>query len=154
MFLYHFHRLISIFPAPFLRLFGVSTQIKEEAISASYGDKLYSIVSGNSLVLGGYRTSHFFGTGMSAFSFFYLPIFWFSIIIVFSLVDSHAISAYTTIGDSPVFSSVAITQLLNWFIMSNSQSVFDLLAYPLRNFIEPILLFAFVHYISRRLKLS
>jgi hypothetical protein len=153
MFLFHWHRLISILPAPALRLIGVSDRIKAEANSVSYGDKLYYLASGNRFALGGLRTGHFFGTGLAAFGVSYLVFLLFCFLLLFPLVDSHALIMFDAEGSPPIISAVAITQLLSWFIVSNSESVVNFLAYPLRGFLEPVLLFALFRWIIRPVKL-
>lgn len=153
MLMFHWHRLISTLPAPILRLFGVSDQIKAEANSVSYGDKLYFLATGNRFVLGGLRTGHFFGTGLAAFGFFYLALLLASFLIIFPLIDSHALGGLDSKGGPPLVSAIAITQLLSWFTISNIESVVNLLAYPIRGFLEPIVLFIFFRWVARPLKL-
>jgi hypothetical protein len=153
MLLFHWHRLISTFPAPALRLVGVSDQIKAEATSVSFGDKLYSLATGSAFSLGGFRTGHFFGTGLAAFDAFYIAWLFVGFLMLFPLVDSHALIRLDSEGGPPLISAVAITQLIGWFIVSNSESVVNLLSFPLRGFLEPVVLFALVRWIARPLRL-
>lgn len=153
MFLFHWHRFISILPSPVLRQIGVSDQIKAEANSISYGDKLYFLASGKRYALGGLRTGHFFGTGLAAFGAFFLFLLCVGFLLVFPLVDSHALISSGLNAGAPVISPIAITQLFGWFVLSNSESVVNLLSYPFRSFLEPILLFAFWRLFLRPLSL-
>lgn len=151
---YHLLSLVSTFPTPVLNLFGFDQSIKEDVISYSFGDKLYSLSLGLSDVIGGFRTGHFFGTGMAAFGFSYLLFFLFSLLIVFPLVDSHAFVSRRSMDVAPLISVVAITQLIGWFAISNAESVVDFIQFSLRGFIQPILLFALVRYLLARLRLA
>jgi hypothetical protein len=153
MLLFHWYRLISTLPAPALSLLGVSDQIKAEANSVSYGDKLYYLASGNRFALGGLRSGHFFGTGLAAFGFGYLVLLFVGFLLLFPLVDSHALMRFDCKVSPPIISPVAITQLLAWFLVSNSESVGNMIAYPLREFLEPVVLFALFRWIARPLKL-
>ena len=54
----------------------------------------------------------------------------------------------------PLISVVAITQLIDWFTFSNAESVVTVIAFPLRGFLQPILLFALARFSLGRLKLA
>lgn len=151
---HHLIRLVSTLPTPVLNLFGFDQSIKEEVLGYSFGDKLYSLSLGLSDVMGGFRTGHFFGSGMAAFGFSYLLFFLFSLLIVFPLVDSHAFVSRRSMDVAPLISVVAITELINWLTISNAQSVVELIQFSFRGFIQPILLFALVRYFLARLRLA
>jgi len=55
---------------------------------------------------------------------------------------------------TPLISAVAITQLIGWFTISNAESVTALLSYPLRGFIEPVLLFALIRWLLARVRVA
>lgn len=147
-------RLLAILPKPVLSLLGVPEEIKSEVTSYSFGDKLYELSSGSEHALGGFRTGHFFGTGMAGFGFGYLVILLLGFLLVFPLVDAHALVATGGPYTTPLISAVAITQLIGWFTFSNAESVIGTLAFPLRGFIEPVLLFALIRWLLPRVKVS
>jgi hypothetical protein len=152
MLLFHWDRFISIFPTPLIYFFGISERIKVEARSISFGDKLNFLATQRSYILGWLRTGHFFGTGMAAFGFFYLLLLFSSLILLFPLVDSHVLIGSQAFDKPPILSAVAITQLLYWFIISNSESIIDLLSYSTRFFLEPIALFTLARWIAKPFK--
>lgn len=136
-------RVVSLLPSPLLSELGIPISVKEEVTSVSIGDKLFYLSSGLKSALGGFRTGHFFGTGKASFGFGYLFILVVSLLSIFSLVDSHSIFFAGKLG-MPFISIVAITQLISWFTFSNYESVITLLSFPIRQFIEPVVLFAFI----------
>ena len=151
---FHWLRLVIILPGPVLSLLGVPVATKDEISGYSFGDKLYALSSGSQYALGSFRTGHFFGTGIAGFSFGYLLILLAGLLLVFPLVDSHALASASSCLASPVISVVGITQLTNWFIFSNAESVTNVLAFPLRGFIEPVLLFALARWLLGRVRVA
>jgi hypothetical protein len=145
-------RLLATLPGPVLTLLGVPEGTKQEATSISFGDKLYYLAYGNRYALGGFRTGHFFGTGMAGFGFGYLVILPLGLLLAFPLLDAHALVEVGGSSTTPLISAVAITQLIGWFTFSNAESVTALLAFPLRGFIEPILLFALIRWLFARVR--
>jgi hypothetical protein len=151
---YQWWRLLAILPTPVLNQLGVPDSIKEEVTSYSFGDKLFSLASGSLYALGGFRTGHFFGTGIAGFGFAYLLILLAGLLLVFPLVDAHALIVQRSSDAVPLISVVAITQLIDWFTFSNAESVVTVIAFPLRGFLQPILLFALARFSLGRLKLA
>lgn len=147
-------RLISTFPGPVLSVLGVPEDIKEEVTSYSFGDKLYSLATGSNNALGGFRTGHFFGTGMAGFGYGYLLILLIGLLLVFPLVDALALEAAHGFTAAPLISFVAITQIFTWFTFSNAESVAAVVAFPLRGFLEPVVLFALVRWLLARLRFA
>jgi hypothetical protein len=147
-------RLLVILPTPVLSLFGVPEDIKSEINSYSFGDKLYILSSGSQSFLGGFRTGHFFGTGTAGFGLGYLVILLLGFLLVFPLVDAHAVVAAGGSSIAPLISAVAITQLIAWFTFSNAESVIATLAFPLRGFIEPVFLFALIRWLLARVRVA
>ena len=147
-------RLLAILPGPVLSLAGVPDTTKEEVTSYSFGDKLYHLSSGSQYALGGFRTGHFFGTGMAGFGFAYLLFMLSGLLLIFTLVDAHALTAAKGSVALPIISVVAITYFIGWFTFSNAESVTVLLAFPLREFIEPVLLFALARWLLSRLRFA
>ena len=129
-------------PTPFLSLVGISEADKLKLNSYSVGDMLYYLASGSKNALGGFRTGHFIGSGMAAYGFAYLGLLFLAIALIFPLVDSQALTSVPGSFISPQISIIAIAQILTWFTMSNSESVVSLMAFLLRGFIQPVLLFA------------
>lgn len=151
---FHGWRLLAIVPGPVLALLGVPEDIKKEVTSFSFGDKLYFLASGYQYALGGYLTGHFFGSGMAGFGFGYLVILLLGLLLVFPLLDAHALVVEGGSLITPLISAVAFTQLLGWFTFSNSESVTDVLAFPVRAFIEPVLLFALARWLLARVRIA
>jgi len=147
-------RLLAILPGPVLSLLGVPEETKLEVNSFSFGDKLYNLASGSQYALGGFRTGHFFGTGMAGFGFSYLVILLLGLCLVFPLVDAHALAKVGGSFAPPLISVVAVTQLIGWFTFSNAESVTSVLAFPLRGFIEPVLLFALIRWLLARVRVA
>ncbi|QNI66418.1 hypothetical protein [Synechococcus sp. BMK-MC-1] len=146
--------LLSTLPTPLLSLVGVSASEKLEINSYSVGDKLYHLASGSPYALGGFRVGHFSGTGMAGYGFAYLGLLLVAMVLIFPLVDSHALTTVHGSVLSPQISVVAITQLFAWLTISNTGSVVLLLAFILRGFIQPVLLFALVHWLLFRIRVS
>lgn len=146
-------RLFAQLPSPVLSLFGMSDEFKSYLQSSSFGDLLYFLSTDDISVLGGLRTGHFFGLGMASFGFFYIPLFAFSLLFVFPLVDAHS-SYQSSTSAPPLFSLVAITFFVDWFTFSNSESIVEFIAFPLRGFIQPVILFASVRWMLRCLRLA
>lgn len=147
-------RLLVTFPSPILSTLGVPEGIKEEVTNYSFGDKLYFLASRSKNALGGFRTGHFFGTGLAGFGFGYLLLLLAGLLLVFPLVDAHALVAATRFAAAPLISVVAITQFLAWFTFSNAESVTAVLAYPLRGFLQPVLLFALIRWLLGRVRFA
>jgi hypothetical protein len=147
-------RLLAILPAPVLTLFSIPVQIKEEVTSYSIGDKLYFLASGYVHSLGGFRTGHFFGAGMAGFGFAYLLLLMAGLLLIFPLVDAHTLVASHGVVSVPLISVVAITQFIEWFTFSNAETVIAFFSFPLRSFIEPVLLFALARWILSILRLA
>jgi len=104
--------------------------------------------------LGRFRTGHFFGTGTAGFGLGYLVILLLGFLLVFPLVDAHAVVAAGGSSIAPLISAVAITQLIAWFTFSNAESVIATLAFPLRGFIEPVFLFALIRWLLARVRVA
>jgi hypothetical protein len=147
-------RLLAILPGPVLSLLGVPEETKLEVTSFSFGDKLYNLASGSQYALGGFRSGHFFGTGMAGFGFGYLIILLLGLFLVFPLLDAHALAKVGGSFAPPLISVVAFTQLIGWFSFSNAESVTAILAFPLRGFIEPVLLFALIRWLLARVRVA
>ena len=154
MAIFQWWRLLAIFPGPVLSVLGVPEATKREVTSYSFGDKLFALASGSQYALGGFRTGHFFGTGMAGFGFGYLLILLAGLLLVFPLVDAHALVPTYTFSAAPLVSVVAITQFINWFTFSNAESVAELLAVPLRGFLEPVVLFALARWLLARVRFA
>jgi hypothetical protein len=154
MAVFQWWRLLAILPSPVLTLLGVPEEIKQEVTSFSFGDKLYFLASGSEYALGGFRVGHFFGTGMAGFGFGYLVILLLGMLLVFPLVDAHALVEVGGSFAPPLISVVAVTQFIGWFTFSNSEAVILVLAFPLRGFIEPVLLFALARWLLARVRVA
>ena len=76
------------------------------------------------------------------------------LLLIFTLVDAHALTAAKGSVALPIISVVAITYFIGWFAFSNAESVTVLLAFPLREFIEPVLLFALARWLLSRLRFA
>jgi hypothetical protein len=151
---FHWWRLLATLPGPVLTLLGLPEETKQEVNNFSFGDKLYYLISGSQDALGGFRTGHFFGTGIAGFGFGYLGILLMGLLLVFPLVDAHFLVAVGGSLTTPLISAVAITQLISWFTFSNTESVTGLLAFPLRGFIQPVLLFALIRWLLARVRVA
>lgn len=144
---YQWLRLLTILPSPVLSVLGVSSDIKSDINSFSFGDKLYFLASGSKYALGGLRTGHFFGTGMAGFGFWYVLLLYGGLLLIFPLVDSFALIASPRYLAAPLISVLAVTNFYQWFTFSNMESVISLLSFSLRGFFEPILLFSFLRWL-------
>lgn len=147
-------RLLSILPGPVMDMLGLPVAMKDEVTKYSFGDKLYSLASGSVSVLGGFRTGHFFGSGMAAYGYAYLFVLLLGLLLVFPLVDAHTLVGPQAVSSVPTVSIVAITQFIAWFSFSGPESVTVLLSFPLRGFIEPVLLFALARWSLSRLRFT
>ena len=91
---------------------------------------------------------------MAGYGFAYLGLLLLAMALIFPLVDSHALTTVPGSVLPPRISVVAITQLIYWFTISNSGSVVLLLAFIMRGFIQPVLLFALVRWLLIRIRVS
>jgi hypothetical protein len=151
---FHWWRLLATLPGPVLTLLGLPEETKQEVNNFSFGDKLYYLISGSQDALGGFRTGHFFGTGIAGFGFGYLGILLLGLLLVFPLVDAHFLVAVGGSLTTPLISAVAITQLIGWFTFSNTESVTGLLAFPLRGVLQPVRLFALIRWLLARVRVA
>jgi len=147
-------RLLLILPAPILSLLNINQSAKVEDSGYSLGDKMYYLATGDKYGLGSFRTGHLYGTGMAGFGYAYLFIMAAGLLLVFPLVDAHALVSFQGFYTSPLISAVAITQFMPWFLFSNAETVTSLFEFSLRSFIQPILLFALVRWFMSRIRWS
>ena len=91
---------------------------------------------------------------MAGFGFGYLVILLLGMLLVFPLVDAHALVEVGGSFAPPLISVVAVTQFIGWFTFSNSEAVILVLAFPLRGFIEPVLLFALARWLLARVRVA
>ena len=148
-----FGRLISILPTPVLDFLSVPAALKEEVNSQSIGDQLYFLGSGDGFAIGGFRTGHFYGSGLVMFGWFYLPILLFLIIPFFILndalisqQDNNSLSLSNNLNEEldekiPFFSTVAIINLSFFIQQGSSESILDYLTFVIRVFPQQIILF-------------
>jgi len=147
---FQFQRMLVELPAPLLTLFGMSANEKDKILRPSWGDKLHGLSLGVTEV-GGKRVTHFFGTGKVGFGLLLYVLIPISLLLPFSLIDAHShIDMSMSQGFIPPrFSIVAITQLYGWLTFSNYATATDFLVFPIRAFIEPIILFIIVRWSLR-----
>lgn len=86
------NRALAILPDPVIKMLGLD--INKKLINYSFGDYLYAkshAMSNDSNVIGVNRTGHVAGTGMAAFSWWYLAILAVAILPIFLLFDAFYI---------------------------------------------------------------
>jgi heme/copper-type cytochrome/quinol oxidase subunit 4 len=152
---YSIERFLAIMPSPLLSLLNIKID-KETVISASFGDFLFSRAGGEN-ALGGFRTGQFASTGMTAFGWWYLLLLGVGMIPVFFLVDLFVMQkqvaghsgyrTYLSLGGL-----IPITHFFMFLSMSStSESVVNIYSYLFRGWIELIILYGLVYFISRKL---
>ena len=144
-------RLLSFFPQPILDLFSISPEVKKSVQQNSIGDELFFLENRSKYVLGGFRTSHFIGSGVAGFGYFYLAILFFVLIPIYMLVDAQALGV---MHRSPIISAFAITQLTAWFTLSNNESVVSFVGFVIRLYWEPLFLFISARWALKHMQIS
>ncbi|ABW25440.1 hypothetical protein [Acaryochloris marina] len=151
------NRLLSIFPAPFLSFLGFSSEFKKQALSVSWGDQLFFLITRNKYFLGRFWIGHFFGTSLAAFGFLYLFFLGILSIIIFILLDALVITNVSC-SQNPIFSPVAIINIYSFFTIFNVGSIVDLSIFIFREWMQVIFLYLIfckmLVAVSRSLKLA
>lgn len=140
-------RLFSIFPSPILSYLGLPIEFKQQALSTSWGDQLFFMITRNKYFLGRFWVGHFFGTSKAAFGSFYLIYLGILSIVIFIFLDSLVISN-TTCSQCPVISPIAIINLYSYFVFFNAGSIVDYTTFIFREWIQILLLYYILYRIS------
>lgn len=152
-------RTISILPLPVISAFGFNTD-KTLATSGSGGDFLYAAATGNSSVIGGFRTGSILGSGYALFGWFYPIIFGAICLVVFPIVDasvkiakekSKHSNSYVT---KPIFNCFTIAIFFSWFFYLTSaatgtESMSELANYILRGWLQALVIYLISYWLSR-----
>lgn len=140
------NRLASLAPGPLLDILGLSSELKLQVTSYSIGDQLYFLASGNPSAIGGFRTGHFYGTGLAAFSWFYLVIYLLLMIPFFMLNDSLILTSgldkLSGLCERTIFfSSLSIINLYDFLEQGNIESLLEYPSFIFRGFPQQVILF-------------
>lgn len=156
MLMFTIDHFLATFPQPLLQALGLDPN-KEVVNASSYGDYLYYKVSGDPWSLGGFRTGHFAGIGLTAFGWWYLLLLGVGIIPVYILFDKffmYGKPADQTPGRPPSstmrFSLCGLLALTSVFQFLPTESVETIAAFLVRGWLQMVLLY-FVIYHSTRL---
>ncbi|MGR3274562.1 hypothetical protein ACSYAD_05550 [Acaryochloris marina NIES-2412] len=141
------NRLFSIFPSPLLSFLGLPIEFKQQALSVSWGDQLFFIITRNKYFLGRFWVGHFFGTSQAAFGSYYLFFLGIVSIVIFMLLDSLVIPD-ASCSQNPVISPIAIINLYSFFVLFNAGSIVDFPTFIFREWIQFILLYFILYRIS------
>lgn len=147
---YQWLRFLVSIPEPIPKIMGL-TNIKNVMNGYSPGDKLYATSRGIDISKKRVVT-HFIGYGNAAFGYTYLSVLVVGLLLIFPLVDSHVSFPPVQSFAAPLITVFSITQLYQWFSISNSESLADFLIFPFRGFIEPVLMFALFRWALSRVK--
>jgi hypothetical protein len=154
---YSISRFWSYLPSPLLRLLGVKVD-KEFVMSVSFGDMLYHRTRGSSMMLGGYKSGHFSGTGLAAFGWWYLPMFALLMLPVFYIFDVltsknlHTGNVKAPDSLPNVVVSFAVLLILNdIFGFLPVESVVDIAGFLLRSWIQLVFLYILVFQLTLRM---
>lgn len=145
------HRFWSIFPQPLLSVLKLRVN-KAFVTSVSWGDYMYYLQTRNPHVLGGFRVTHFSGTGMAAFGWFYIPIlcigmwfafFFFELLVVKIRDPSTGILRVR-------FSPLGLLDLAAIFMFLPMASVIMIFQFFIRSYWQIIFLYAGALFIAKR----
>ncbi|TGD82225.1 hypothetical protein [Hymenobacter wooponensis] len=154
---YSIDRFLTTLPKPVLDLLALD--VDKDAVNAiAYGDFLYYKVTGSDEVFGARLTGHFAGTGLAAFGWWYLAILGAAMIPVYILFDT--LFTRRTVLASPsgarshsnlVFSFCGLLSLTMVFQFLPTESVTGTANFLLRGWIQQVLLYLMLYYLTRRL---
>lgn len=145
------HRFWSIFPQPALSALRIRVN-KAFVTSVSWGDYMHYLQTRNPYVLGGFRVTHFSGTGMAAFGWFYIPIlcigmwfafFFFELFVVKTRDPSTGILRVR-------FSPLGLLDLAAIFMFLPLASVIMIFQFCIRAYWQIIFLYAGALFIAKR----
>jgi hypothetical protein len=137
-------RTIATLPLPMLNFIGLN--INKTELEYSPGDMLYSIATGISGSLGGYRVTSHIGDGLAAFGLWYFLIQFVLFFFIFKLLDSFVL--YGTRGI--IYSTLGLINIFGFLGMFRNAGGCALdLGYLLRGFWEQCFTFWFVVFIIR-----
>ncbi|WP_224999696.1 hypothetical protein [Cesiribacter sp. SM1] len=153
LFNFSIDRLFASLPLPVLNVFGINVD-KESVISYSFGDYLHYKAGSGAVVLGGYKTGHFAGTGMAAFGLWYLLILGVGMLGSFYVFDKlrlvkQATGTVAGKGKEPVFSFCGLLVLSSVFMFLPAESVTEPFEFLIRGSIQMLLLYFLVFHLTR-----
>lgn len=142
-------RLLATFPDPILKLFNINVD-KQKVNSMSFGDYLHYRAGAGYSSLGGFRSGHFVGTGLASFGWYYLFILGIFMIPVFFLLDifCYVIRSDNNAGYTLRFSLCGLLLLTSIFMFFPVESVVNIAAYLFRGWIQAVLLYILIFYIT------
>ena len=147
------HTLATL-PSPVLNALGFTFD-KTQVQSFSYGDYIYYKATSDQEGLGVFRTGHFVGTSLAAFGWWYLLILAVGVIPIFALCDLLFVkvravrSGGSGFHYEPTFSLCGLMSLTPIFQLLAYESLEIVVSFPLRNWIQLVLLYTLVFHLAR-----
>lgn len=115
----------------------VSSQFKETT-RYSAGDKLYSLATGRSDAIGGYRVAGYTGIGLATFGYSFYVISFFFYVICFYLLDAFSFN----IKNKFLISIFALLHIDMWFyFLNNGAGILRNISYICRGYFQDLILF-------------
>ncbi|WP_140467520.1 hypothetical protein [Hymenobacter nivis] len=153
---YSIKYVLGTLPGPILTALNVDAD-KDAVYAVSFGDYLYAEAGGPVEALGGFRTGHFSGTGMASFGWWYLlflgvgmfPVYWLfdKLVVKVSLRDLQSMIPAPKIAIR--FSLCGILALTSIFQFLPSESVTITATFLIRGWIQMVLLYAVIFYVTK-----
>lgn len=146
-------RFWAVFPLPMLKAFQINID-KDAVISSSFGDYLSFRAYHSGSFLGGHRTGHFAGTGLSAFGWWYLLLLFIGALPLYYLFDLFVFSSRQGKGtaNENVYISLAGLLLLSYIfmILATAESVVSHFTYLFRGWIQFVFLYWIISQFARK----
>ncbi|WP_229755321.1 hypothetical protein [Hymenobacter cavernae] len=153
MLTYTINYILGALPDPFLKALDINAD-KEAVYAVSFGDYLYAEAGGPPEALGGFRTGHFAGTGMAAFSWWYLFFLGVGMMPVFWLCDKLVTPARTENGEQSTgtslrFSLCGLLAITAIFQFLPAESVAATATFLMRGWLQMIFLYVVIFQATR-----
>ena len=146
-------RVLTTLPDPLLKGLGIGVD-KEIINNYSFGDYMYTRANSSEEAFAYFKTGHFSGSGLAAFGWWYLLILGISMIPVFILHD--ALYMQTQNGQKHtrvLFSVCLLLSLTTVFQFMNMESVIMPAVFLIRGWLQLIITYLMLFYISRGISL-
>ncbi len=135
---FSYQRLLATYPRPLIGLFGLRVD-KDYVMSGSHGDYLFT-VAGSGSGLGGFKTGHMAGTGMTAFGWGYLVLLGVGVLVSFVFLGWLQPVQGNRIWKTK-FSALGLLYLTPFFMMFPCESVVMVGSFIMRGFWEMVFLY-------------
>ena len=143
-------KIWAILPQPILNFLDIQID-KTKINEGSLGDYLYSKNSDSGM--GGFRTGNFVGLGLASFGWWYLMVLFIGSFLLYNFVDAFVVYRNKLGMYMPsVLGLMSLDFFFTFFgISSASESVTTIFHYIIRGWIQLVILYIIVYYISKKI---